>query len=52
MAAQTYEAPGLTDIGSLHEMTLLNVKDATGVDGFAVDLNGDGIPDIVLGPVS
>ena len=34
MADPTYEAPEITEIGTLHELTLTTDKDSTGDDGF------------------
>jgi hypothetical protein len=45
MADPTYEPPEITEIGTLHELTLL-LKDQTGVDGVIL------APNIPLGPVS
>ncbi|MEO8692737.1 MAG: lasso RiPP family leader peptide-containing protein [Acidimicrobiales bacterium] len=45
MTVSTYEAPQITEIGTLHELTLTIPKDFTGDDGFAI--NGQPI-----GPVS
>ena len=45
MADSTYEAPEITEIGTLHELTLTIPKDFSGDDGFSI--NGQPI-----GPVS
>jgi len=47
MADPTYEPPEITEIGTLHELTLFIPKDQTGLDG--VVLVPQNIP---LGPVS
>ena len=42
---RAYEPPTISDIGSLHDLTLVTPKDATGSDGFVFN-------NVPLGPVS